>query len=607
MPAWRSWGTGTTLDYNNRVKVGTPCGSNTASPASRGSRRGDERDRSGRQARRRPLRPGPAGQPRPGRRGRVARAHRHRPVALRQPPAGFRRGRRRRQDDRRRAPRRRPDRVTNLRVGGEITVRRWHAGPSSGGRDRRRLGAVHPDRGRSHRCADAPAGAPGAVRAVPLAGGVEHARVDDLADGRSEHRLIGASTFPRHWVYDSSGTLVAKTGLIDRKDWASTRVRQAHAVGRGGLAGVRHRGRDGARARAGQPGHARRGAAKDPQGRTGDVLTRQGDAGDELFLLLDGVLVVDVDGTEWAEVGPGAVLGERALLEGGRRTSTLLARTPCRVAAVPAEQIDREQLAELAVAIGGRCPTMLTTQRAARRALMRIHLDGVGGPTPAPGDEIDPCERSHVMRVVVQRLGRALKLPPSRPGRSWWLRHALRSSGLFVLSSGSGDGLPPRSESPQSWSFTIPDCVPGEAASWPSNGGGGGISCATARSSLASWVPNTLVACFESGGGLTGGGSDETSARPIGAANAPELVYSGGGCAMLAGALGSASRFQMSNAALSWSTVAVESVPTVDATKQRCSHDRRRCRRCDLAASTATRSRSALASPGDQTRSCSQN
>ena len=82
--------------------------------------------------------------------------------------------------------------------------------------------------------------------------------------------------------------------------------------------------------------------------RTGDALTRQGDAGDELFLLLDGVLVVDVDGTEWAEVGPGAVLGERAVLEGGRRTSTLLARTPCRVAAVPAEQVDREKLAELA-------------------------------------------------------------------------------------------------------------------------------------------------------------------------------------------------------------------------------------------------------------------
>jgi CRP-like cAMP-binding protein len=82
--------------------------------------------------------------------------------------------------------------------------------------------------------------------------------------------------------------------------------------------------------------------------RAGDALTNQGDPGDELFLLLDGVLVVDVDGTEWAEVGPGTVLGERAVLEHGRRTSTLLARTPCRVAAVPAAQIDRDKLTELA-------------------------------------------------------------------------------------------------------------------------------------------------------------------------------------------------------------------------------------------------------------------
>ena len=42
-----------------------------------------------------------------------------------------------------------------------------------------------------------------------------------FADGHSEHRLTGASTFPRHWVYDTEGTLVAKTGLIDMKEWAS--------------------------------------------------------------------------------------------------------------------------------------------------------------------------------------------------------------------------------------------------------------------------------------------------------------------------------------------------------------------------------------------------
>jgi len=80
----------------------------------------------------------------------------------------------------------------------------------------------------------------------------------------------------------------------------------------------------------------------------GDVLTQHRESGDALLLLLDGVLTVEVDGTGWAEVGPGAVLGERAALEEGARTATLRAVTPVRVAAVAATQIDRDKLMQLA-------------------------------------------------------------------------------------------------------------------------------------------------------------------------------------------------------------------------------------------------------------------
>ena len=52
----------------------------------------------------------------------------------------------------------------------------------------------------------------------------------------------------------------------------------------------------------------------------GKRLVEQGDAGDELFLLLDGVLAVIDRRRAVAEVGPGAILGERAVLEGGIRT-----------------------------------------------------------------------------------------------------------------------------------------------------------------------------------------------------------------------------------------------------------------------------------------------
>jgi CRP-like cAMP-binding protein len=81
----------------------------------------------------------------------------------------------------------------------------------------------------------------------------------------------------------------------------------------------------------------------------GGTLVKQGDAGDEMFLLLDGVLSVEVDEEPLADVGPGAILGERALLEGGTRTSTLRAVTPAKVAVVSGADVDRGKLTELAL------------------------------------------------------------------------------------------------------------------------------------------------------------------------------------------------------------------------------------------------------------------
>jgi CRP-like cAMP-binding protein len=79
----------------------------------------------------------------------------------------------------------------------------------------------------------------------------------------------------------------------------------------------------------------------------GALLAGQGEPGDHIYLLLDGVLSVWVDGSELGELGPGAVAGERALLEDGRRTATLRAVTDCVIAAA-AHQIDRDALASLA-------------------------------------------------------------------------------------------------------------------------------------------------------------------------------------------------------------------------------------------------------------------
>src|ERR687895_2991429 len=39
------------------------------------------------------------------------------------------------------------------------------------------------------------------------------------ADGTSKQRLVGASPFPRHWIYDDDGRLTEKSGEIDFERW----------------------------------------------------------------------------------------------------------------------------------------------------------------------------------------------------------------------------------------------------------------------------------------------------------------------------------------------------------------------------------------------------
>lgn len=166
-------------------------------------------------------------------------------------------------------------------------------------------------------------------------------------DGLSSFELVGASAFPRHWVYDSEGKLAAKAGLADFKDWYRSAFGKHTPWGKQDSK---------AYVTAVETALERqlsatimRGGAK-PDIRTvkkGRPLVEQGAPGDELYLLLDGVLDVVVDGEPIAEVGPGAILGERAILEGGTRTATLRALTKCRVAVAPADQVDRAALEQL--------------------------------------------------------------------------------------------------------------------------------------------------------------------------------------------------------------------------------------------------------------------
>lgn len=167
------------------------------------------------------------------------------------------------------------------------------------------------------------------------------------ADGRAEGAMVGATSFPRHWVYDHGGAVVSKSATISFEDWyergpgtkatpwgdedAPVFTTMAETALERELSTVLM-----------QHGHPD--VRELPEGTD---LTRQGDDANELFVILDGMVSVEVDGRDLGDLGPGAVVGERALLEGGRRTATLRAVTPVRVAAAAASAVSLHALQQL--------------------------------------------------------------------------------------------------------------------------------------------------------------------------------------------------------------------------------------------------------------------
>jgi hypothetical protein len=167
-------------------------------------------------------------------------------------------------------------------------------------------------------------------------------------DGSSSHELIGASPFPRHWIYDREGRLVEKSGVIDFGKWFKDSFGDRTPWGEqdsptvvAAVESALERSLSSAIMSGGGKPKIRAIAA-------GENLVKQDEPSTEVFLILDGIFVVEIDDKEVAEIGPGAVVGERAGLLHGKRTATLWARTPGRVASVPHDALDTQALGSLA-------------------------------------------------------------------------------------------------------------------------------------------------------------------------------------------------------------------------------------------------------------------
>lgn len=164
------------------------------------------------------------------------------------------------------------------------------------------------------------------------------------ADGTASHRVVGASAFPRHWVYGDDDRLVEKVATTDAASWLHTMTEDENPW----------RGVDAPAVTAPVETELERRLSGEVMGRRptvrrlveGQALFRQGEPGGHVALLLDGVVAVERDGERLAEIGPGAILGERALLEGAR-TATVVAVTPVTVALLDGARLDRDDLALL--------------------------------------------------------------------------------------------------------------------------------------------------------------------------------------------------------------------------------------------------------------------
>ncbi len=167
------------------------------------------------------------------------------------------------------------------------------------------------------------------------------------ADGSSSFAMTGGSSFPRHWVYGGDNKLALKSGMIDFSNWYRRAFGKHSPWGDQDSQALTTEVESALERQLSLT--LMQGGAK-PKIKTvkpGTVITEQGAAEDDIFLVLDGVVRIEVDGERLAEYGPGSMHGERAVLEGGRRTSTIRAVTACKLAVAAAQNIDREALAEL--------------------------------------------------------------------------------------------------------------------------------------------------------------------------------------------------------------------------------------------------------------------
>src|SRR3974390_901768 len=112
----------------------------------------------------------------------------------------------------------------------------------------------------------------------------------------------------------------------------------------------------------------------------GQSLTKRGDYGLEFFIIVEGKAKATRKGVDLATLGPGSFFGELALLDGGKRTATVVADTPMELLVLSRTEFNK--LLRVAPSI----PQKMLVELGSRIRVADDKLD----PTPALGAKVGP-------------------------------------------------------------------------------------------------------------------------------------------------------------------------------------------------------------------------
>jgi predicted acylesterase/phospholipase RssA/CRP-like cAMP-binding protein len=148
----------------------------------------------------------------------------------------------------------------------------------------------------------------------------------------------------------------------------------------------------------------------------GDVLLRQGDAGDGLYLLVEGRLRVGDDRRYLADLLPGALVGELEMFTGGARTATVTASRASVVARLGNDAL--RQAIEASPALAMRLATVAVQRMMRSSALHHSEWASVNVTITSADSSIPVDDFAVRLEQALSSMGRVTRITRDRVGRA---------------------------------------------------------------------------------------------------------------------------------------------------------------------------------------------